>query len=88
MSYLSRRMREMKAEDAARKSGITTTFINTVKAGQITAGIDWAFPKAMAMVDLRIRELQDEAFALYEYTMAQRNPHLRESPINFRNRGA
>lgn len=39
MSYLSRRMREIKAEETARKSGIKTTFINTVKTGQITAGI-------------------------------------------------
>lgn len=64
MSYLSRRVREIKAEDAARHSGIKTTFINTVKAGQIVAGIDWGF-------------------SAYELTQ-----RMRESPINFRNRGA
>lgn len=51
MSYLSRRAREINAEDVRRKArieyDITDTFIGDVKASHITAGIDWGFPKVM-----------------------------------------
>jgi hypothetical protein len=70
MTYLSQRMREIREEEQRRKQP------------KWFAGIDWAFPKAMVMVDRHLIEMRERAINQHAQTLRERYP------MNYGGRGA
>lgn len=82
MSYLSMRMREIRAEEARRAQAQFPTWADKVA---MSSNIQDLVYGPMAMVDPAMQRLQDRAYARYEDVLLARNPHMREH-INFRGR--
>jgi hypothetical protein len=83
VTYLSSRMREIRAEDARRRGEMDPIPIGGGAVEKISVS-DLVYGP-MAMIDPEMQRLAGRAFDQYEQTLAARNPHMRES-INFRGR--
>lgn len=79
MTYLSRRMREIRGEERR---------VHVI----VNVGLDYGFdnivfePMADSYRDRDFRKMQDRVFAAYEETLRARNPMGYTSPINFKGR--
>lgn len=89
MSYLSRRMREINAEECRRALPKYAEDIQFLQARtRDSLNLLLHGPMADSYRDERFAAIYEEALQIYEETLRARNPMGYVSPIDFRGRGA